>query len=157
MPAGGIEPMPSSDSARLRRGNRQSTWRTRASIVVLAALILSMTSLWVLGGCNVFGGPICTAQFVYGVTARVVDADTGEVVTPAGLTLEDIESDYTEAMMESPAGSGTFVGAGERAGRYRLIVTAGGFEQKVIDEIVVNADECHVIPVALDVELSSAG
>ena len=149
--------MHSSDSTQLRRENRQSAKRTRISLIVLAALILAMTALWMLGGCNVFRGGICTAQFVYGINATVTDADTGETVTQAGLTLEDLDSDYTEPMMESPSGSGTFVGAGERAGRYRLIVTAGGFVQKVIDEIVVEADQCHVIPVNLDVELSTTG
>ena len=96
-------------------------------------------------------------QFVYGINVTVTRGDTGEAVTQAGLTLEDLDSDYAEAMIESPSGSGVFVGAGERAGRYRLIITAGGFVQRVIDEIVVEDDGCHVIPVALDVELSTTG
>lgn len=126
------------------------------SIIVLSALILCTTFLWVVGGCALLE-PVCTAQFVYGITAEVVDADTGEAISPASLRLEDLDSDYEEVMMESPPGSGTFVGAGERAGRYRLIATAGGYTQRVLDEIVVNEDVCHVIPVSLEVELSSAG
>lgn len=146
-----------SESPQSPRENRRGAERTRVSILVLAGLLLSMTSLWMVSGCNVFDGAICTAQFVYGINVTVTRGDTGEAVTQAGLTLEDLDSDYAEAMIESPSGSGVFVGAGERAGRYRLIITAGGFVQRVIDEVVVEDDGCHVIPVALDVELSTTG
>ncbi len=149
--------MPRSESPQSPRENRRAAKRTRVSILVLTGLILSMTSLWMVGGCNVFGGAICTAQLVYGVNVTVTSGDTGEPVTPASLVLEDLDSDYTEPMEESPSGSGVFVGAGERAGRYRLIVTAGGFVQRVIDEVVVEGGECHVIPVALDIILSTTG
>lgn len=144
-------------SALLRREDRRLAKRTRVSILILAGLIVAMTLLWMVGGCNAFDGSICTAQFVYGIHATVTDADTGEAVTPAGLTLEDLDSGYTEPMEESPSGSGIFVGAGERAGRYRLIITAGGYVQKVIDEVIVEDGGCHVIPVALDVGLSTTG
>ena len=110
-----------------------------------------------VGGCNAFDGGICTAQFVYGVNVTLTDAETGEAITPASLLLEGLDPCCAEIMQESPPGSGIYVGAGELAGRYRLIITAGGYVQKVIDEVVVEDGGCHVIPIALDVELSTTG
>ena len=96
------------------------------------------------------GGVICTEVFVYGVKVALTHADTGEAITGATLTLT--EGDYSEPMQElSP---GHYAGAGERAGTYTLTVEVDGFETQTIGDIVVDADECHVIPVNLDVELT---
>ena len=50
---------------------------------------------------------------------------------------------------------GVYVGAGERAGTYTLTVEAEGFEPVTIEDIVVEADECHVIGVSREVTLTA--
>ena len=50
---------------------------------------------------------------------------------------------------------GGYLGAGERAGTYTLTVDADGFETAVIEDIVVDADICHVIPVTREVSLAA--
>ena len=114
-------------------------------------VLLSMIGLPLAGCLTDDGGDVvCTEIFVSGVNATVTNADTGGVIE--GVTLTLTEGDYTETMMElSP---GNYAGAGERAGTYTLTVEAEGFETQTIEDIVVDADECHVIPVSETVGLT---
>lgn len=95
------------------------------------------------------GDTACTEIFVSGVNVSVTDQD-GQPVTGAVLTLT--EGDFSETMED--LGDGEYAGAGERAGTYTLTVDADGFETATVENIVVGADECHVIPEARDVTLS---
>ena len=112
-------------------------------------------SLLLVAGCPFLafgphGGIICTEIFVYGLNVTVTDVNDNAIT---GATLTLTAGDYTETMEEFDAG--TFVGAGERAGTYTLRVEADGFVTQTITDIVIDADECHVIPVARDVKLTS--
>ncbi len=104
-----------------------------------------------LGGPN--GGVVCTDIFVYGVNVTVTDAESGDPVSGATLTLT--EGDFSETLIEINAGA--YAGAGERAGTYTLTVDASDFVSQTIQSIVVTEDECHVIPVSRDVVLTEAG
>ena len=94
-------------------------------------------------------GIVCTLVYVYGINGSVTDADTGEPIDGATLTLKD--GFYQEQMQSSQ--NGGFAGAGERAGTYSLTAVAPGYQTKKIDDIVVTADQCHVHGVNVDVEL----
>lgn len=99
------------------------------------------------------GGPIaCTAVYAYGLTVHLKDASTGAKITNATLTL--VDGDYSEVMTTFEAG--TYIGAGERGGRYTLTAAAPGYETRVIDNILITEDICHVIGISLDVELTPA-
>ena len=105
--------------------------------------------------CRIIDEPVaCTTVFVYGLNVTLVDADTGAAIDGATLTLT--EGAYSETMEAFP-GSGYYVGAGERAGTYTLTAEADGYESQTVTDIVVGADECHVIPVTLTVELTPTG
>ena len=71
----------------------------------------------------------------------------------AGATLTLSEGAYQEILEEWYPGE--YAGAGERAGTYALTVVANGFETVTVDEIVVDADECHVIGVSNQIALQS--
>jgi hypothetical protein len=111
-----------------------------ASLIASASLVLA--------GCDGSLGPIaCTDIFAYGVTVRVEDADTGAPrADSATLTLTD--GAYVEVVTTSFDGA-TLSGAGERAGTYRLVVERTGYTRWAADDVVVGADECHVIGVSL--------
>jgi hypothetical protein len=94
-------------------------------------------------------GPICTQIFVYGVTAVITNSDSGAEITDATAILS--EGDFTETLMKQNGNQ--YVGAGERAGDYKLVVTAPGYEAKTIDSIKVTADECRVTPQRVEVKL----
>ena len=115
--------------------------------VLLACLLVLVV------GCPFVAWPpggdiVCTEIFVYGVNVTVTDAN-GDPITGATLTLT--EGTYVETMQELQAGS--YAGAGERAGTYTLTVEAAGFVTQTLDNIVVDEDECHVIPVSREVTL----
>jgi hypothetical protein len=119
----------------------------RRLLTALAATVLPFT------GCPIYddGGVICTEIFVYGLNVTVTDAATGGVIEGATLTLT--EGDFTETMME--VNPGDYVGAGERAGTYILTVEAEGYATQTVEDITIDADECHVIPVTENVALTS--
>ena len=96
-----------------------------------------------------FPGPACTLEFRYGINLTLVDGE-GEPITGATVTLT--EGAYEEVMDE--LNDGSYVGAGERAGVYTMTIEADEFASQTISNIVVEEDECHVIPESLDVTLS---
>ena len=116
-------------------------------------LMVLLTTSVLFAGCSSFwpDGRACTMLYAYGVSANVTDADTGEAVTNATLTLQD--GDYTEVMEGSP--SGGYVGAGERPGTYTLTIEVPGVPSETVPDIVVGFDGCHVIGVALDIQVES--
>jgi len=118
----------------------------------LTALLASGVMLLLVGCPSFPDGVICTDIFVYGLNATLTDSE-GNPVTGATLTLS--QGDFTETMMEWDAATspGVYVGAGERAGTYTLSIEGDGFDPATVNDIVVTADECHVIPVNLTVPL----
>lgn len=114
-------------------------------------LLVVSAVTFIFSSCGlIFDGAVCTAVFVYGLNVTVVD-ENGDPVSGATLTLT--EGDYSEVMEELRPGE--YAGAGERRGTYTLAVEADGFEPVTIEDIVIDADACHVIPVARDVTLTA--
>ena len=126
----------------------------------MRAAVLTITAIALLQAACIPGEipdlfdppPLCTAEFVYGLSATVSDGDTGAAISDARLTLT--EGDFSETMMDFMAGR--YAGAGERAGTYTLIVEAPGYQSQTVEDIFVDKDVCHVIPVAVTIELTPA-
>jgi len=95
---------------------------------------------------------ICTMEYVYGIHVTLKDTQTSQPIIGATLTL--IDGPYSEIMMEDQSGMGTYSGAGERAGTYQLIIETDGYQNMSIEGIVVNEDECHVIPIQLNITMN---
>ena len=56
------------------------------------------------------------------------------------------DKDFTERLSSGPLGGGcTYFGVPERAGTYTLTVRGWG-AMKVVDDVVVTKDVCHVHP-----------
>ena len=124
----------------------------------MRVLVLFSAACLAAAGCGlIFDGRACTEVYAYGLTVTVAD-ENGEPVTGAALTLTD--ADYTETIPGPPGTGielegGVYLGAGERAGTYTLTIEAEGFEPVTIDNIVIEADECHVIGVTREVALTA--
>lgn len=103
----------------------------------------------VTAACSSQQSPICTALYAYGITVTVLDASTSESlpVAPAGTVRDGNFSDNMTVMGNQLAG------AGERAGRYDVTVTAPGYTAWDTTGIVVTKDECHVHGVSLTATL----
>lgn len=91
----------------------------------------------------------CTLLLAAGVEVEVVNAETGAPVTQ-GLAGTLTEGDYQEVMASH---DNVLTGAWERAGRYTLRVTAGGFEPLEIPGLRVSENGCHVNTLTLRAEL----
>jgi len=113
--------------------------------------LLALASLLGCDDAHSFTPPICTAQFVYGISVDVVDSGSGApLADSATMTLRD--GNYVESATLSPDGL-TMNGAGERAGNYTVVVARPRYHNWVRTEVQVDADECHVIPIKLRAEL----
>lgn len=95
---------------------------------------------------------ICTSLFVYGLNVTVKDASTNDILI-GGVTVVAIDGTYEETLTNIQ-GSDFFVGAGEREGSYVITASAAGYlSETTANPVKVDADECHVIPVALELFL----
>lgn len=108
---------------------------------------------WIVAGCGKIlnGGYACTADFRYGITATAVDAGTGADVT-AGAYMIVTEGSYRDSVTAHPGGE--LAAAGERAGRYTVTIGHPDYASFTQTNVVVNRDECHVIPVRLEARLT---
>ena len=119
----------------------------RPPSVILAAGILA--------GCAgvrtpVDPGIVCTAVAVSSLNVTVRDQRSGQPVCDATVTA--IESNGTSHVLR-PTGACTYAGPYERAGTFEVIASRSGYDAARVTGIRVTADECHVIPVSLVVDL----
>ena len=94
---------------------------------------------------------ICTEQFVYGLNVTVKNGDTNVIITE-GITVIARDGNYEEELMNIE-GIDNFFGAGERTGNYIIEITSNDYQTYISDVISVSANECHVIPVVIEVSL----
>jgi len=92
---------------------------------------------------------VCTEEFVYGLSVQVRDATTNGIIVN-NITVTAKEGSYTEELKFL---FDTFLGAGERAGNYTLMVVADGYENFTSEVITVSEDECHVIGESVSIRL----
>jgi hypothetical protein len=120
-------------------------------IIAIAALATSSA------GCHEQGNPqapdgACTAQFVYGLTVTVQDRVTGQRICDAQVIA--VSGSYRETLdPRGPTESCTYAGAGERRGTYDVTASKSGYISTAQTNIRVDADQCHVIPVKVTLEL----
>lgn len=100
---------------------------------------------------NAPGDIACTEQFVYGLNITVKDANTSNIIIE-NITVIAQEGEYEETLMNID-GANNFIGAGERSGSYIIQVTGINYQDFTSEMIVVDADECHVIPEILEILL----
>lgn len=120
-------------------------------------LSLGCVGLLATGCINLTGDDIaCTLVLVQGLNVTVRDSVTG---IPAGRQATVVAQDgsYSETLQFLGniivTDSLTFMGAGERAGTYRITVTKAGYQTWTRNGILVVRDVCHVHPVAMEVRL----
>lgn len=124
---------------------------TTSGITALAAF-----AVLALHSCGAVDEPVfCTEEFRYGIQLTAVDAGTDRSLM-IGAGGEVVDGAHREALqvMPSPATEhSVMVGAGERAGRYRVTVSHPGYREWSQENVLVTADACHVNPVILEARL----
>lgn len=97
-------------------------------------------------------GVVCTAQFVYGLSITVNDELTAQPVCDAQVTV--VSNNYRETLTAFAAtGPCSYAGAGERAGVYDITASKAGYVTATQTGVRVEANECHVIPVRVTLDL----
>jgi len=91
----------------------------------------------------------CTEEFVFGLVVTVTDANTNDAIVE-GITVLAEDDDVAELLVLQ---GDSYIGAGERAGTYIITVSGDDYVSKTLEPIEVLADECHVIPQEIGVEL----
>lgn len=95
-------------------------------------------------------GPVCTADFRYGLNITVLDSSGAPAAQGAiGIAVEGDEYEETLTVL----GPDVMAGAGERPGTYDITVSRTGYMTWSATNVTVRADECHVIPVSLEANL----
>jgi hypothetical protein len=97
-------------------------------------------------------GVICTAIAVSSLNVAVRDAATGLRVCDAAVIAIQGGDRYELHGTGDPQGCG-YAGPYERAGVFEVRATRPGYQAASVGNVRVGADECHVIPVALTVDL----
>ena len=122
--------------------------------ISIAALSLSLAA----SGCASVKTPsdpgvICTAIAVSSLNVSVRDVVTGQRVCDAAV-VAILGNDRYELRRTGgdPQGCG-YAGPEERAGVFEVRATRTGYEAATVTAVRVTADECHVIPVVLTVDL----
>ncbi len=104
--------------------------------------------LFLAAACNQTEPTVCTLEARAGLNLTVVDPSGLPV---ASAVAQASEGEYREVLQRT--GPGVLFGVFERKGTYDVKVTAPGYKDWETRDVEVRADECHVIPVRLTVEM----
>jgi hypothetical protein len=121
----------------------------------ISGYLLSFT--FVLTGCASVKVPtdpgvICTMIAVSSLNVTVRDASTGTPVCDATVTALLGGENYSLRQ----TGDCRYAGPEERAGSFEVSVVRTGYLPTAVTNVRVGRDECHVIPVAVTVDLRPA-
>ena len=95
----------------------------------------------------------CTEEARPGVLVTLTDAATGEPISGATMTLTEDGFEWILVESSSSIIPGVYSGVSERPGIYTLNVRADGYHEVVREDIVVEADICHVQTASIEVQM----
>jgi hypothetical protein len=107
----------------------------------------------VLAGCEGTTEPVlCTAIAVSALNVTVRDQATSQRICDATVTASLGSTTYTLRPQGVPDDC-TYAGAEEVAGTFEVRATRSGYEAGTASGVRVTADECHVIPARVTIDL----
>ena len=93
----------------------------------------------------------CNLNLVYGLRVAVTDSISGTPLVGPETIVEVRDGSYVDTLMQGTATD--YIGAGERPGTYSIKVQRPAYRVWQRGDIRVREDECHVIPVQVNVRL----
>jgi hypothetical protein len=108
----------------------------------VAACMVVLASAVGLPGCGT--SKVCTAEARFSLVVTVVDG-TGKRVCNASVKVRDGKFSAVLSPGRVTATSCVYRGVTERKGTYTVEVRSGA-KSKIVDDLRVSADECHVHP-----------
>lgn len=127
--------------------------------------LLALSSVALVSGCGLVAPGACTTDFRFGLVVYVQDSVTGawaasgaRLLTEDAKGVADAGDQYFSAFpADRPElDPQPLLGAGERAGTYRVTVRKAGYADWVRTGVRVTEDECHVRQVELLARLKPA-
>ncbi len=94
----------------------------------------------------------CDLSLRFGLNVTVQASDQTPI---CDATVTAVDGTYTETLMPLPGGDCAYVGAGERAGTYRIRAEKTGFMAAERAGVVVEDGECHVEGQNVELTLTS--
>jgi hypothetical protein len=122
-----------------------------------SASLLLATSLALVGCDNPTEPRVCTAIAVDAIVVTVVDASSNQRICDAAVVA--VDGSFRAELRPFPGSPPecTYSGPTERAGTYEVRVSQPGYEPVSQTGIRVTADECHVIPVRVTIQMRRSG
>jgi len=120
-------------------------------------LLLGAMALLLVSACG-SDSFSCTTSYDPGILIRVTDSTSGTLIS-CGARAVVTAGTYSETVA-NPSGPSCFdsamlMAAFERPGTYAVTVSKAGYLDFTINDVVVTAGVCHVIPVTVEAPLSS--
>ena len=121
---------------------------------------IALAATLALAGCDMDRMPndpgvVCTAIAVSSLNVLVHDAGTARLVCDATVVAvhQDGERFVLERTLHGDALACGYMGPWERAGVFEVRATRDGYAPATLSGVRVTADECHVIPVPVSLDL----
>jgi hypothetical protein len=128
-----------------------NTKRTRIAIGLLALAPIACASV-----NDPSDGVICTLQAVSSLNVTVRDLATAQRICDATVVAVLDGTRYDLRPAGTPDAC-TYAGPEERAGLFTVQASKTGYDAGTAGNVRVTADECHVIPVQVTVDLRKSG
>jgi hypothetical protein len=125
---------------------------------MIRGTVVTGVLLVLLSGCKDEGtsGRLCTTEARAGIQVNVRDALTGDPAAEGAIAYAQ-DGAYVDTLHALPTLPPqlplTLVGVFERPGVYTVVVQKAGYREWRRTNVVVTADECHVITVTLEARL----
>jgi hypothetical protein len=113
--------------------------------------LLSLLILFTATGCERHDDIPCTTEARAGIVVIVTDRATNTPLTDSVTISISDATGYNEPLQNH--GNGFYYGAYERRGNYSLSVSRPGYQAYNASNILVEADDCHVITKNVEVKL----
>lgn len=124
----------------------------RRAVKTRTALIAALSFPALLSCSSPTEPVVCTAIAIASLSVTVREAATGTLVCDATVTATTDGRVHALERFTSETGCG-YAGPYEVPGLFEIRATRGGYAPKTVGGVRVTADECHVIPVRVTVDL----
>jgi hypothetical protein len=127
---------------------------TKMTRIAIALLTLAPTACASVNDPS--DGVICTLQAVSSLNVTVRDQATAQRICDATV-VATLDGTRYELRTAGTPDACTYAGPEERAGTFTLQASKTGYDAGTAGDVRVTADECHVIPVQVTIDLRRSG
>ncbi|MEX1189936.1 MAG: hypothetical protein WED33_11805 [Bacteroidia bacterium] len=110
------------------------------------------SALIFISGCERNKIVLCTEEIKAGINVFVNDSESLQILIQ-DVEVKAITGNHEEVLLRPISDASPFTGAYEKPGIYRIVTNSPGFHPDTLDPIIVDKDDCHVIPQIVYIKL----